>query len=274
MRGVGTVARNDFRSVRRSRLLWGVVAIYLVLVVIVFVPSGADVAVSYTLLGATWLTTLLMPLVAITGSYLAIAGERESDTVRFLLGQPVERRSVVIGKFLSRGLTLTIGLLLAFGVGVGLVVALYPDPRPGLLAAFFVLSTLLVAVYVSASIGISAAVASRARAIAATLGFYFVTVVLSVLPWFSIRGILQRLFGDVLGLGLSADVYTLLASLLSPAVAYFNALMGIIPGSGVETLPANPPFFLEPWFQTAILLAWIVVPLVLGTAVFDRAEID
>lgn len=275
MSDVLAVARNDFRSVRRSRLLWGVVAIYVGLTVILFYPAGGEgeITVPYTLLGATWLTTLLLPLVAITGSYLAIAGERESNTVRFLLSQPTARRSVVLGKFLSRGVTLTLGLLVAVGVGVALVLAFYPASEPALLATFFGLSSLLVSAYVAVSIGVSAAVASRARAIAATIGFYFVTVVLSVLPWFSIEGALRRLLGDVLGLRIAADLYTLVAALLSPAVAYFNALFNSLPADAAGDVPADVPVYLEPWFLAVVLVLWIAVPLALGSVAFDRTEI-
>lgn len=273
MRDVLAVARADGLVVRRSRLLWGVVAIYVGLMALLFYPSSDDVAVSYSVVGATWLTTLLVPLVAIAGSYLAIAGERESRTIRFLLSQPVRRRSIVLGKFLSRGLTLSVGLLVAFGVAVALVFGLYASPTLAPLWSFFGLSILLVLSFVAVSIGASAAVATRSRAVSVTMGYYFVGVVLSVLPWASIESALRRVGEDGLGLGLDPDLYTLVASLLSPADAYLNATFSTFPADVGTPLPAFPPAYLELPFQTAILVAWIVVPLALGSVLLGRAEI-
>jgi ABC-2 type transport system permease protein len=64
------VARNDFRNVRRSRLLWGVVGVYVAFVALLFYTGGTgdNPAVTQTLFGAVFLTTLLLPLVAVAGA--------------------------------------------------------------------------------------------------------------------------------------------------------------------------------------------------------------
>lgn len=274
MSDVGTIARNDFRSVRRSKLLWGVVAIYVALELIVLYPAGGaeNTALTDTLIGATWLSTLVLPLVAITGSYLSIAGERESNTVRFLLSQPTSRRAVVLGKFLSRGATMGIALAIAAAVGTLVVVSLYPDPAGGKLAAFFGFSALLVGAFVSLSIAISAAVASRARAIGGTLAVYFVGVVLSVVPGASIVSVLREL-GDAAGLGVDDATYQFLGAVLSPAVAYQHGLYGLYPEDVRLDALVDAPAYLRPPAMVLLMLAWIVVPLVVGSVVFDRAEI-
>lgn len=272
MSDVFTVARHDGKVVRRSRLLWGIVLIYVAVLAILFYPAGPDVSVQFTIVGAMWLTTLLFPLVAIVGAYLAISGERESGTVRFLLSQPVARRSVVLGKFLSRGVTLAIAFLLAVGVGTAMIAALYTDPSFGPLVTFAGLSLLLILAFVAVAIGISAAVASRSRAIAATIGYYFVAVVLSVFPGVSIQSALRKL-GTALGLGLDASLYRLFASFLSPAVAYLHATMSTFPPEARLLVPADVPAYLGTPVQTMVLVAWIVVPLALGSLVFARAEI-
>lgn len=275
MSDVLTIARNDFRSTRRAKLLWGVVAIYAALMVIVLYPAGgaADTPLVYSLFGATWLTTLVLPLVAIAGSYLAIAGERESNTIRFLLAQPTTRRSVVLGKFLSRGLNLAIALVAALAVSVVVIASLYPDLDAGSLLTFFGLSALLVAAYVAVSIAISAAVASRSRAITGTIGFYFVTVMLSVFPGSSITAVLRRLLGDVLGIGLGDDTYTLLSAILSPAVAYMRALFTIFPADAAGMVPESVPAVLDLPAMAGLLVVWIVVPLGVAAVLLDRAEI-
>lgn len=274
---VSTVARNDFRNVRRSRLLWGVVGIYVAFVALLFYTSGtgSNPEVTRTLFGAVFLTTLLLPLVAVAGAYLAVAGERESNTVRFLLSQPTARHSVVLGKFLSRGLTLALALLLAVLVGVGLVVALYPSLEPVALAKFFGLSLLLVGAYVSVSVGISAASASRSRAISATMAVYFVTVVLTVFQGFSIESALRWVLGDLLGLGIGDDLYAGMVAVASPAEAYLNSTLAIFSPENFQAIHVSGPlpFYLETWFMVVILLLWTVVPLAVGISAFDRAEI-
>ncbi len=274
---VSTVARNDFRNVRRSRLLWGVVAVYVAFVALLFYTGGTgdSPAVTRTLFGAVFLTTLVLPLVAVAGAYLAVAGERESNTARFLLSQPTARRSVVIGKFLSRGLTLALALLVAVLVGVGCVVVLYPTLKPVALAKFFGLSLLLVGAYVSVSVGISAAVASRSRAISATMGVYFVTVVLTVFQGFSIEAAIRWVLGDLLGLGISDQLYSGIVAVASPAEAYLNSTLAIFSPENFQVIQVSGslPFYLETWFMIVVLLLWTVVPLALGIFAFGRAEI-
>jgi ABC-2 type transport system permease protein len=205
--------------------------------VIVFVPAGEDITVAITLVGAMWLTTLLLPLVSIVGAYLAVAGERESNTIRFLLSQPTARSAVVLGKFLSRGFALVAALSIALVVGSVIVLTQYADPDLAALGPFVVLSVLMVSAYVSVAVAISSAVASRARAIAATVGFYFVTVVLSVFPGASIENMLQQILGDVLGLSIADSMYAFIASVLSPAIAYMNALSSTFPADAPRTVP-------------------------------------
>lgn len=274
---ISTVARNDFRNVRRSRLLWGVVGIYVAFVALLFYTSGTgdNPEVTRTLFGAVFLTTLVLPLVAVAGAYLAVAGERESNTARFLLSQPTARHSVVLGKFLSRGLTLAVALLVAVLVGVGFVVALYPTLEPVAVAKFFGLSLLLVSAYVSVSVGISAASASRSRAISATMGLYFVTVVLTVFQGFSIESALRWVLGDLLGLGISDELYAGIVAVASPAEAYLNSTLAIFSPENFQAIQVSGslPFYLETWFMIVVLLLWTAVPLALGISAFERAEI-
>lgn len=273
MTNVLTVARYDFRHVRRSKLLWGVVAIYVGFLGLVFYANAGTMTQTEVLFGATFLTTLLLPLVAIAASYLAVAGERESNTIRFLLGQPTSRRAVVLAKFLSRGLALVLALAVAFAVSVGIIVTSYPALEPDSLVPFLWLTTLVVLAYAAISVGVSAAVATRARAVAVTVGIYFVTVVLSVFQGVSIEAALRRLLGDVLGLSIEPDVYALAASVLSPAEAYLNAMLPVFGAAGPGIVPEDPPVFLQSGFLAGVLVLWIVVPLLFGVLVFGRSEI-
>lgn len=270
------VARNDFRNARRSRLVWGVIAIYVAFVALVFYAGSraSEPAVTQTLFTQVALTALLLPLVAVSASYLAVAGERESNTVRFLLSQPVSRRSVVFGKLLSRGLLMSVALFVAVAVGVGVVALTYPALQLAAIAKFFGLTLLLVGAYVAVSLAISAASATRSRAISAAVGFYFLSDVLFLFGNLSVPGLLRYLLEDLLGFEFNHYFYEAFAA-LSPANAYLNSTLAIFSPENFERIRVTGelPFYLKWWFMVVILLAWVVVPLALGVWSFRRADL-
>jgi ABC-2 type transport system permease protein len=268
------IARRDFTNARRSRLLWGLVAVYVAFVALLFwagttveAPDVAD-----AIFNAMFLTTLLLPLVAVGASYLAVAGERESNTVQFLLGLPTRRSSVVGGKFLSRLAVVLGALALAFLAGAAMAVALYPAPEWGLFLGFAALSTLLVAAYVGVTVGLSALVDTRTKAISLGVGFYFLTDVLWVFGGgtFAVRFV----FEDLLGVTLAEDLYRLVYN-LSPAGSYLNTEYLIFDPADYAQLPelGSGAFYVQPWFSVVILLAWVVVPLAVGYWRFRGADI-
>jgi ABC-2 type transport system permease protein len=269
-----SIARRDFTNARRSKLLWGMVSIYVAFTALLFWAgtTGSQPNVSDALFGTMFLTALLLPLVVVAASYLAVAGERESNTITFLLGLPTTRRSVVAGKFLSRTAMMVLALGAAFLVGGVMAVALYPEPEFVLFGKFAALTTLLVAAYVGVTVGISAMSANRTQAIAGGVGFYFVTDV------FWATGIanagIRYVFETLLGLSLSEDLYSLIFN-LSPVGSYLNTEHLMFDASQYPQLPgtAGEPFYLQPWFSVLILLAWVLVPLAIGYWRFRNAEI-
>jgi len=62
---------------------------------------------------------------ALIAAYLAIAGERESGSLKLLLGLPPSRGEVLVGKFLGRSGVVAIGLVLGFLVSGVVTVAIY-----------------------------------------------------------------------------------------------------------------------------------------------------
>lgn len=271
-----TVARYDLRDVRRSKLLWGVMGIYVAFTALLVYAEGtaAEPDLAWVLFNHYFLTTLLLPLVAIAGSYLAIAGERESDTVAFLLSQPTSRAAVVAGKFLSRSLLIVGSLLVAFAVGGVIAVAMYSRLELDVAGSFVVLTIVFIGAYVGPAIAISAATATRSRAIAGTGAFYVLTDVLIVFGDFSLVGALRFLFEDTLGLAPGSNFYDFVFN-LTPAGSYLNTTLLIWDAGEFPQLPPQvpPEFYLKPWFSVVILLAWAVVPLVVGYWHFRNAEL-
>jgi len=65
--------------------------------------------------------SFLVPLVALLGSHAALVGERETGSVRFLLGLPNSRDDAYVGKFLSRSATVCVPLIVGLAL-TGVVV--------------------------------------------------------------------------------------------------------------------------------------------------------
>jgi len=199
------VARKDFRDAVRSRWLWALSAIFVGLFAgaAYFVGSNLPADPQQPITTDAFLQTLgqlvitlLIPLVAIVVSYSAIVGERESGSLKLLLSLPHSRADALVGKAVGRSavvaLPILLGLVLAFAVlgvyGLGLEVLNF--------VAFTILTMLLGVVFVSISIGVSAAASTNRRAMLGTVGLYFVFT----LFWGQVRRVLlQDLRGDLVG---------------------------------------------------------------------------
>ena len=150
-----TVVEDDLLRLRRSPLGWGValsvlaptagIAAIMVLLELVDVTGGPAAPFDNIMMTVAVLLSFLLPFVAMLGSYSAIVYERESGSVRFLLGLPNSRWDAYAGKYVSRTVLLVVSILAGFLtlalVGFGILT----DPSAsGLL--LFVLATAQVAV--------------------------------------------------------------------------------------------------------------------------------
>ncbi|MFC4448704.1 ABC transporter permease subunit [Halorussus aquaticus] len=66
--------------------------------------------------------SFVLPLVCLVGSYAALVGERETGSVRFLLGLPNSRDEAYVGKYLSRSAVVVVPLVVCLAL-TGVVVA-------------------------------------------------------------------------------------------------------------------------------------------------------
>jgi hypothetical protein len=178
---VPTVTREDLRHARRSRLLWGALVLVALLVLPAFwsrtgalraVEGQPPPAVEGVLLVPGYLSTYLFLVVAVL-AYGAVAAERESGTVRLLLGLSGTRRDVLLGKLLARVALLVAVLAALLAVMAGMLAV---NERlavvPFLLVGGWVL--LYGAAWTTFAVGLSAAFASRYRALVAVAGTYVV----------------------------------------------------------------------------------------------------
>jgi len=299
------VAKKDFKDVRRAKTLWIVIGLLgLISGLLAYVQNGSpgtpDTEVAQNVFQAiSGVNGVLLPIVVLITTYLAIAGERESGSIKFLLGLPNSRRDVVLGKLLSRlgMVTVAIGVMFVVALVIALVkFAVFPF---GVFLGLFVMTTLYGAVFVGVAIAMSALTASRSRAVAGAVGTYFVSILMYALPVISVPRIVQFVWEDALGQPENLDLYQFV-QYASPFFAFQKALNLVVPermqteffkservngaaqgGQGPNSREAyeaaiqsvDLPFYLTDGFGLVILAAWLVVPLALGYWRFERADL-
>ena len=267
------VAKKDFLDVRRAKIVWFVSSLYLLIAALMFYFGQEGVSepdFHNALLGLTGNGAMIITLIALVTAYLAVAGERESGSIKYMLSIPNSRRDVVLGKFLTRSGVVVGSILVGFGIGALLGFLWYPTFDVEMFFGTLALTILFTLTYVSIAIGISAATATRSRAMGGAIGFFFVTNVLVLL------GLVNRALGwilnDLLGADLSRDALRFVESVVSPLVAFFNSLDLVLPEESSQ-MASEVPWYLEGEVMIVILLAWLLVPLVLGIVTFERADL-
>ncbi|MFC7205112.1 ABC transporter permease [Haloferax namakaokahaiae] len=303
-----SVARKDFRDAIRSRWLAGLTVFFALLIGgstalffgVLLKGAGAN---SESLFGLTstlqglfsfsyaGMLGFVLALIALVTAHGALIDERESGTLKLLLSLPNSRRDVVFGKFLGRTLVVSISVL------VGFIVAFFAMAATGTQILFtsylgqVALSGLLTASFVSIGIWLSATSESQRQALFGTIGIYFIFSVL----WASVATGVPRLLNWViteLGMeSLSAPQIVqmrLFIKYLNPLRAY-ETLIAELYGSAEaarlfkaslgEQLVLQPifseslPFYFSGGFILAILLAWIIVPPLLGYRSFEKSDL-
>lgn len=270
-----TIARTEFGDALRSRMLWGIVGIIAVMtslsagisLLVPDVEGGVETAIG----GASQFAGLLVPIMALIAAYLAIAGERESGSLKVLLGLPPSRGDVVVGKFLGRGVVVAIGLTIGFAIAGAVTAAIYGELPLGAFAGATLLTVLLGVAFVGLAIGISAVTATRARAMTLAITAYLgLTLLWDLAP----NAVHLLVTGEMPGAVVPA--WFLLLQGLSPTGAY-NALVQrlLIGGGATEARLGGPaPGYLSPSTFLLVLVAWTVIPLVIGYLVFRRADLS
>ncbi|ELY45176.1 ABC transporter permease subunit [Natronorubrum sulfidifaciens] len=285
-----TVAKKDFRDAVQSRALWALVAVFVLLSVIstyayVELPEMFGTPGGATFGGLIFFTIglvgLFVPLASIVVCYKSLAGERELGSIKLLLSLPTTRGQVFVGKVVGRA------AVLAFGLGVGLIVglgfgAVLLGDLDVLAVLVFVLATLaFTAVYASIVVGISATTGSTSRATTLALGFFVVFELLwDVIP----MGVLYVVEGFSLPTAIPDWIYPVMQ--VSPSAAYFSAVVALLPdlaetvgadpaqaGAGVEVTAAEAePFYTSPEVGLVILTGWLLVSVVVGYSLFNKAD--
>lgn len=269
------VARKELRDAMRNHWLQGYALLLGVLGVVVALAGQSGAAglgmqtFGRTTASLTNLCLMLAPLVALMLGAAAIAGERDRGTLERLLAQPLERRELLLGKYLG----LLVSLLLATLVGF-MPAAMVIATRTGIAGLltyglFPALSMLVITALLGVGMLVSVRAGSGGQAQARAVFLWFVFVLLydlllvgtlmtaSLQAW--ALGVLLLLnpvsAGRVLVvLALEADLY-----LLGPAGAWLVEALGT--GGAAGALIGS-------------LLAWSAISLALALRSFRLGNGD
>jgi ABC-type transport system involved in multi-copper enzyme maturation permease subunit len=212
-REVGESVRSYWFLVTAGLFLAGGVAVMLF--------SQADVSVlgyrgyGRALAGLMQLALFFVPLIALFPATAALAGERETGTLEFLVAQPVTRGQVFAGKW--TGVTAAVLLALMVGFGVTSGVAVLRGVPAGMVALLVVFTLLLAACFVSVGLWLSAGAETRGRAVSLGLSVWLVLLALGSLG----------LMGALVRWGVPAAVLQAW-SLLNPVEAYRLAMLVLL----------------------------------------------
>ena len=290
------VARKDFADAVRSKMVWGVIGVFvlfmglLLLVAPATFPSDIEVDAEMALAFVAELAQLFVPIVALIAAYMAVVGERRSGSLRILLSYPFSRFDVVAGKFLGRTVVIGSALLVAVAVTVGIAIAVYGNPGAAAIVGVLVSVLLFGLAFTGLAVGVSAATATRGKAMATVLGVYL----LFLLFWEAIvGGIYYAANGSLPGLEVEAWYFLLLR--LSPIEAFRALVDGTLDPAvssalsiPVEDVPPDAtaeqlelsnrvigdlPFYLSDWTLVALLVAWALVPVGIGYWRFRNADL-
>jgi ABC-2 type transport system permease protein len=273
---LAAVARKDFQDSIRVKWFWALAALFVLfaggaayLFAEVIQSAPGDVTGLNFIGFLSSATGLLVPVIGLLLGYKAIAGERESGSLKLLLSLPHTRGEVVAGKLLGRSAVVTVAVVVGYAVAVVIGIALFDQFEVVDFVIFTVLSVLLAFAWIGISLGLSTATASTSRAAALAFGFWLVFeflwgLLVQLLVWAS-NGFSGGLFVT------SFPDWALFLTVLPPTSAFSNAngvIADVLGASGDSS-----PWFTEPWFGLVVLLAWVVVPVGLGFLRFRRSDL-
>lgn len=273
------VVKKDFHDSIRSFSLLSTTLLFVVfatgLAAIQWVPvmyqdSAVETSTLALLNSMRQPTVFMIPLIGLILAYDTIAGERESGSLRLLLGLPNSRTEVVFGKFVGRTGVIAVSILVGYGVAGAIALATYESFDFAVFGIYTLLTVFYGAVYVALATGFSAGMKSRRRAFVGAGALYS----LFLLGWDVLLLVLQlAIYGqDIPETGLP-DWFKFVG-LLNPSTAFLHAVRAVIPEySEITFYPEGSAFYLQDWVGFVILGFWGVVPLVLGYLRFERADL-
>ncbi|QLG49898.1 ABC transporter permease subunit [Natrinema halophilum] len=290
------VARKDFEDAVRSKLLWGLITVFVAFLVMSLLSAdqlfseSVTVDATMALTGVAMLAQLFVPGIALVAGYMSVVGERRTGSLRVLLSYPFSRSDVVAGKLVGRLLVTGTALAVGFAVASAITVSLYGFSGTMTFIGFVATGVLLGVTFTGLAVGGSAAASTRGRARTLTIGSF----VGMVFFW---KPIVVGLYYVVTGAlpGVRADRWYFFLKRLNPLEAYrvltgavLDRRVAEVPEFPIEDVPASVspdqlelanrvageiPFYLADWFSVVVLLTWGLVPIAVGYWRFENADL-
>jgi len=261
------VVERDLRDPFRSRAVWPVLLLFVVFFggPVALTGGGRPGAQAPGLLNQMQIVVFLfLPLAALQFGYDRVAGPRETGEIRLLLAPPHSRRAFVLGTFLGRAaftaLLVTVGYLVAT-VAYAAVVGV---PDPVRTVGGYLLALALGVAVTGLAVGLSASMSTRGRATITAAAAY-----LTLLTFWESIPTAVRFVGN----GLRAPTgpqpeWAVAFAQTVPTRAYRNLAANLLPNAAPpDIVTAGPPA------AVLVLVAWTVVPLAVGIARFERADL-
>ena len=211
-----------------------------------------------------------VPMLGLGISYAAIAGERDSGSVRLLIGLPNSRRDVVFGKFIGRCAVLFIAILSGYSVVAVLALVSYESFAAPEFILYTVLTLFYGAVYVAIGIGFSSVMKSRRTALIGATSLY----VLFQLGWDLVAALLQTATVGFDPGSSGAPPWVIVVYALNPTAAVGYATRAVIPTfDEIMWYPESASFYPPEWAGFTILTGWLVLSLGVGYFRFQSTDI-
>jgi ABC-2 type transport system permease protein len=271
------VAKKDFQDAVRSKMVWGLILLYVLFVtglgfyVLSNVPKGiAPKTVNLAIYMGSQ-STIFVPAVSLAAAYNSVVGERESGSLKLLLGLPHTRWEVMVGKFIGRSLVVGLAIIVGYTAGILTPLALGYSILPSAIIVLILVTFLLGITFVGIAIAFSTAMRSSRKALYGAVGI----IVLFSWVWERIpRWVVTVSNGFETPDRLSQQLpeWIILYDTANPQNAYIFVLAHLSPGPGGGYAIPSGPFFRD-WFGVASLLLWIVVPLGLAYYRFHTMDL-
>jgi ABC-2 type transport system permease protein len=274
------VAQKDFRDAIRSRLMIAVAVLFVAFTgggVALGSAFGFDSGAVVFLILNVFLrgSSIFIPLVAIGIAYRAIAGERDSGSLKILLSLPNSRLDVVAGKFLGRSAVVGVAIVIGFIAMLLATAITFDGDIPADVILMFMLASLLLGiVFVSLAVGVSASSDSTFMAAISGFGLF----VIFRFAWGGIVLLLRYAANgfELPSIGSAPPEWAQVLNVVNPMQGWRQAtewLLRRVSEQQQTQQTAVDAFYLEPWFGFVVLLLWIVVPLAIGYYRFESADL-
>lgn len=213
--------------------------------------------------------SLVVPLVALLGSYAALVGERETGSIRFLLGLPNSRDDAYLGKFASRAVTVLAPLVVGIGLAAAVVALTFEDGSFLRVLGLAVVSTPYAILFVGIGLSASAYAETSNRAVAVVIAVF----VLFRAGWSAFEGLLFRWAGEPHPL----PAWFFWVDRVNPINAYLSLTAWFVEGSGHPLVPGSTegiaPVATSDAFAAVVLVGWTVVAPIAGLLCFRRRDL-